>query len=323
MKQEERAGVALGAAAGLDAHRFAHAAMATVFEVLCIHDDAGYARQAAQATFDLVDRLELEQSRFISNSDVSRVNTLAAGQATRVSPSTMECLEIAWRMHALTGGAFDISIGSGLERLELVPDEFVVRSHSEGARLDLGGIGKGYAVDRMAELLEEWEIGSALIHGGFSSVLARDAPPGRDGWPLTLSAPGSGDGGILARISARHQALSASGTRKGTHIQDPIAGRPVEDRTAWTALSWSAGTAEAARREWHEAVRSPAAAAEALSTAFMILPVEEIAELCSRCPGLEAWLIREPPEGAGPGAAPVHLPASPARRGRPEESALF
>ena len=323
MKQEERAGVALGDAAGLDAHRFAHAAMATVFEVLCIHDDAGYARQAAQATFDLVDRLELEQSRFISNSDVSRVNTLAAGQATRVSPSTMECLEIAWRMHALTGGAFDISIGSGLERLELVPDEFVVRSHSEGARLDLGGIGKGYAVDRMAELLEEWEIGSALIHGGFSSVLARDAPPGRDGWPLTLSAPGPGDGGVLARISARHQALSASGTRKGTHIQDPIAGRPVEDRTAWTALSWPAGTAEAARREWHEAVRSPAAAAEALSTAFMILPVEEIAELCSRCPGLEAWLIREPPEGAGPGAASVHLPASPARRGRPEESALF
>jgi thiamine biosynthesis lipoprotein len=236
----------------------------------------------------------------------------------------MECLEIAWRMHALTGGTFDISIGSGLERLELVPDEFAVRAHGEGARLDLGGIGKGYAVDRMGELLEEWDIGSALIHGGFSSVLARDAPPGRDGWPLTLSAPGPGEGGVLARISARHKALSASGTQKGAHIQDPLAGRPVDDRTAWTALSCSAGTGEAASRQWHEAVRSPAAVAEALSTAFMILPVEEIAGLCGRCPGLEAWLIREPPEGDTPGAAaPVHLPASPARSGRHEKTALF
>ncbi len=140
MKPEERAGMALDeAAAGLDAHRFAHEAMATVFEVFCVHDDASYARQAAQATFDLVDRLELEQSRFIANSDVSRINALAAGQTTRVSPSTMECLEIAWRMHAVTGGAFDISIGSGLEHLELVPDAFAVRAHGERARLDLGG----------------------------------------------------------------------------------------------------------------------------------------------------------------------------------------
>ena len=131
MKPEEPAGAGLGlgeATAGLDAHRFAHEAMATVFEVVCAHDDAGYARQAAQAAFDLVDRLERELSRFIANSDVSRVNALAAGRATRVSPETMECLEIARRMHALTGGAFDISIGSGLERLDLVPDDFVVRA---------------------------------------------------------------------------------------------------------------------------------------------------------------------------------------------------
>ena len=88
--------LALGdAAAGLDALRFSHAAMATVFEVFCVHDDAAYARQAAQAAFDLLDRLELELSRFIANSDVSRINALAAGQTTRVSPETMECLEIA------------------------------------------------------------------------------------------------------------------------------------------------------------------------------------------------------------------------------------
>ena len=93
--------------------------MATVFEVHCVHADARYAAQAAQAAFELVDRLEQELSRFVENSDISRINHLAAGQGTRVSPWTMECLEIAWHVYGLTGGAFDVSIGSGLERLEL------------------------------------------------------------------------------------------------------------------------------------------------------------------------------------------------------------
>ena len=113
--------------------------MTTVFEVLCAHDDGGYARQAAQAGFELVDRLERELSRFLANSDISRINALGPGQAARVSPWTMECLEIAWRMHALTGGAFDISIGSGLERLELVADGFVVRAGRRGPAWTWGG----------------------------------------------------------------------------------------------------------------------------------------------------------------------------------------
>jgi len=298
MKPKEPTGAALtlGEATGrLDAHRFSHAAMATVFEVICVHDDAGYAGQGARAAFDLVDRLELELSRFIANSDLSRINTLATGQTTRVSPSTMECLEIAQRMHALTGRVFDISLGSGLERLELAPDELVVRARDVGVRLDLGGIGKGYAVDRMAGLLEEWEIRSVLIHGGFSSVLAREAPPGRDGWPLTLTAPGPGNHGPRNRLSARHMAFSASGTQKGDHVQDPLDGRPVSGRVAWAALSCPAGSEADASGEWLDAVRSPATVAEALSTAFMILPVHEIADLCRRGPGLEAWLVREQP----------------------------
>jgi thiamine biosynthesis lipoprotein len=319
MKREERAGagLALGdAAAGLDAHRFAHEAMATVFEVICTHDDGGYAGQAAQAAFDVVDRLELEQSRFIANSDVSRINILAAGQSTRVSPETMECLEIARRMYVLTGRAFDISIGTGLERLELVPDEFVVRAQDDGVRLDLGGIGKGYAVDRMAEVLDEWEIHRALIHGGFSSVLALDPPPGREGWPLTLTVPGPGDDGTRIRVSARQKAFSASGTQKGVHIRDPRSGRPVHDRAAWAALSWPGGAEADANGEWRDAARSPAAVAEALSTAFMILPVEDIAGLCRTCPGLEAWLLREPPGDGKPAAALVHLAASRAGPGQ-------
>ena len=298
MTRETGGGATLGLAEGLPGravHRFSHEAIATVFEVHCAHDDARYAAQAAQAAFGLVDQLEQVLSRFIGNSDISRVNHLGAGQGTRVSPGTMECLEIAWHLHGLTGGAFDPSIGSGLDRLELDPDEFTVHAREEGARLDLGGIGKGYAVDRVAGLLEEWEIPRALVHGGYSSVLALEPPPGQDGWALTLSAPG--DARVLARVAARRRAFSASGVRKGDHILDPRTGRAAGGRAAaWVAAPWEDGG-------------SAAAVADALSTAFMIQPADQIADLCRRNPGLEAWLVPEPREGVEAPAL-VHLGAS-------------
>ena len=230
-----------------------------------------------------MDRLEQLLSRFLENSDIARVNHLAAGQGTPVSPWTMECLEIARHLHDLTGGAFDPSIGSGLHRLELDPEDFTVHARDEGVRLDLGGIGKGYAVDRVAELLEEWGIPRALVHGGFSSVLALEPPPDEDGWPLTLSAPGSGR--TLARVSARRRAFSASGVRKGDHILDPRTGLAIRGRAgAWVAVAREDGA-------------SAAAVADALSTAFMIQPVDEIDALCRHSPGLEAWLVPEPSAG--------------------------
>ena len=269
-------------------HRFAHEAMATVFEVRCHHPDAGYAGQAASAAFDLVDRLEQDLSRFVANSDVSRINHLPAGGSARVSPSTMECLEAAYRLYDLTGGAFDVSLGSGLDHLELDPDGLAVHLRKGGVSLDLGGIGKGYAVDRMVELLEEWGVDRALVHGGFSSVRALEPPAGRDGWPLTLSAPGPGEARVLARVSACRRAFSASGTQKGDHILDPRRGRPAPGRVTWVAVPFLGPGA------------SPATLAEGLSTAFMVLPIQEIEELCRHCPGIEAWLVPEPPAAGGP-----------------------
>ena len=261
-------------------HRFSHAAMATLFEVRCVHADPAYASQAAQAAWELVDRLEQEQSRFVGNSDVARINQLSSGQTTRVSPSTMACLEIARRMYEVTAGAFDVSIGSGLQGLELIPEEFTVVARTDGVRLDLGGIGKGYAVDRVAELMEEWGIPRALIHGGWSSVLALEPPPDALGWALTLSAPEPAERRVLVKLSARQRALSASGTRKGDHIVDPRTGGPVPRRAVWVAVG-----------RGPEGPGSPAALAETLSTAFMVLPEEEAAGLAERCPEIEAWIV--------------------------------
>jgi thiamine biosynthesis lipoprotein len=266
-----------------DVLRFSHEAMATVFEAHVVSRDAGYAAQAAQAAFDLVDRLERELSRFIPNSDIARINHLEAGELTRVAPSTLECLAIARHAFELTDGAFDISLGTDLPALDLDLDACTVRAATSGVRLDLGGIGKGYAVDLMAEVLEEWELPVALVHGGFSSVLALEPPPGLDGWPLTLSSPT--DARVLVRLVARQTALAASGLRKRDHIVDPRAGVPVRERlAAWVAVPRPPPTDEGPRL-------AAAAITDALTTAFMMLSHEDIERLSERSPGMEAWTL--------------------------------
>lgn len=272
-----------GPQAPAGARRFSHEAMATVYEVHAVHPDARYAAQAAQAAFDLVDRLERELSRFRPNSDISRINHLGAGESTRVSPSTLECLAIARHMFDVTGGAFDVSIGTGLPSLEFDPDDLTVRATTGGVRLDLGGVGKGFAVDGMAGVLDEWGITSALVHGGFSSVLALDPPPGADGWLLTMSDP-RGASGVLARRSVSQTAFGASGLLKGGHIVDPRTGAPVSGRVAaWVALARPAAVEPDAG--------AATAISDALATACMLLDDGEIAGLCARSPGLEAWVL--------------------------------
>jgi thiamine biosynthesis lipoprotein len=287
----------------IQAHRFAHKAMAAIFEIVCVHEDRGYAEQAARAAFDLIDRVETELTCHRSSSDISRINRLKCGEATLVCPWTMECLLLARHFYSETGGAFDVSLGSGLNSVELIPAESCVRIHCDEIRLNLGGIGKGYAIDRAAELLQEWEISRALIHGGFSSVLVLDPPPDRAGWPLTISLPGAAP--ALERIVARRQAWSASGIRKEDHIVDPRTGLPVRNRPA----AWVSGSLESLSAIYQgknaampsgifETGDSPSAVAEALSTAFMIMSCDEIADCCLRHPGVEGRILISDPSDA-------------------------
>jgi thiamine biosynthesis lipoprotein len=243
-----------------------------------------------------VDRLEGELSRFRPNSDITRVNHLTAGEHVRIGEAALECLLIARHLYDLTGGAFDVAIGSGLPALEIDADAFLIHATAGGVRVDLGGIGKGYAVDLMAELLEEWGVERAFVHGGFSSAIALETPAASDGWPLTLSDPRE-PSQIFSRLSTRQTALSASGVRKGDHILDPRTRTPVRGRRA----AWAALPRPDAAASGHDGFRlAPAAVADGLTTAFMLLDVDRIAALCARSPGLEAWIL---PDGASTGAA--------------------
>jgi thiamine biosynthesis lipoprotein len=282
--------------------RFAHVAMATTFELVMIHPQASYAHQAAWAAFEELDRMEQELSRFIENSDISRINSLPSGQTIQVGEAAFECVQVGKRMFEETGGAFDISVGSGMKSLKLNKSRQTVRTLKEGVQLDLGGIGKGYAVDKIAELLQEWDIKIALIHGGQSSVRALDAPPGRNGWPITLSIPGASYK-TLARASIKHQSLSGSGLQKGSHIIDPQTRNPVGNKRAvWICLPGLEGTASSGQEsaaDKAEQLYLPAALAETLSTAFIVMPLERIRAYCERHPEVGALLAQ--PDEAGEG----------------------
>ncbi len=256
-------------------HRFAHEAMTTEFAVLIAHEDATYARQAADAAFAELDRLEACLSRYRQGSDVFRINRLSAGQSARVQVDTFDCLSIAQEVSRATGGAFDVAYGSKGEpskglRFKLDTSEQAIRVLREGLRIDLGGIGKGFALDRMAAILGDWGLERALLCASTSTLLALSPPPGERGWPVAFG-PDAG----LREVRLVRMAFSASGRSvRGDHIIDPRTGKP--------AMGW--------QRCW--AAAPTGAVSDALSTAFMVMNETAIRELCRGHADVSAWALR-------------------------------
>ena len=293
--------------------RFRHDAMACTFELALVCEDAAYAEQAARAAFTEIDRLERELSRFIPTSDIARVNALPAGETIRIGIEAVECLQLAAQICADTNGAFDVTyagrrdVAAGPRTgrpsepeaqargtaasappqadrpevqpafseapLELDPKRRCIRAHAAGVRVDLGGIGKGYAIDQVLQILGDWSIDAGLIQSGQSSVYALGAPPGAKHWRIALRDPVSHDE-TLEHVSLKDAALSGSGRKlHGDHIIDPRTGRPADDRLGAWALAPSA------------------ALSDALSTALMIMPPEEVAAYCRTQTGVSAFLV--------------------------------
>ena len=268
--------------------------MGTIFEILIADQEAGYAAQASQAVFREVDRLEALFSRFNTTSEIGQINRLRAGESVRNGLDTFECLKVAAKVQRETAGAFDVNFRLSKGSAEAAEFElsaaqsgYTIRRRPDflghsvpGLDLDLGAIGKGYALDKAASLLTDWSIDRFLIHGGTSTALAAgDAPglrPGEAGWPVGVG--GSWElPGVPKRVLLRDRALSGSGTEvKGPHIRDPRTGRPAEGHLA----SW---------------VSHPSAAvSDALSTAFMSMKPKEVRRYCERHP--EVWTLLVTPK---------------------------
>lgn len=256
-----------------DIHSFNHAAMATAFQVRIADEDQAYAAQAAQDAFRLVDRLEGRLSRFRADSDMARARELRPGETMRLSEPAFACLEIAKRMEQATRNAFCATPAAlmtqpALPKWTLLPDNHSILCEGGRLEFDLGAIGKGFALDRMAELLGNWDCSSFLLVAGGSSILAGAAASDTPGWSCGL-----GDEGSSLRFFLTQASLSGSGLAvKGAHIFDPRTG----------------GLAPRQHRAW--ALADRAAESDPLSTACMVLSEPELEQVLDQDPTWLAFL---------------------------------
>lgn len=303
-------------------HRFSHQAMSTFFEVLIAGQDEIYSRSAAQAFFKEIDRLERLFNRFDPGSEISMINRLKPGEILPVGVETYECLKASFELMVATSGAFNINYraikreaGDKLEELKkidkmkekerqnlseadkikanlnltdgreserknfwlkLFPLELIktggrylavrLEVPEAGLDLDLGAIGKGYSLEKAAEVFADWEINDFLVNAGQSTVYACGEKP----WPVAV---GSGfDFFRPGKIYLQGRALSGSGHEvKGEHIFDPW---QKEQKSRHLAV-------------W---VSHPSPAlADGLSTAFMVMSLEEIRAYTEKHP--EVWTL--------------------------------
>lgn len=226
--------------------RFATAAMGTRFELVLFSEEPAQHRAAAEAAIEEIEAAHRRYTRFASDSLVSHINRTAAHTPVRLDADTFAMFEDALRVELDSCGAFSITTTTPLPLpwprpgFVLNPEDRSVTLLHDEAKIDLGAIAKGHALDLAAALLREHGVTCALLHGGTSSVVAIGAPPGEDGWRIALG-PESG----APTITLRDAALGVSATTERPHIVDPRTGAPAPPNRRAAVIGPSARLADA------------------------------------------------------------------------------
>jgi thiamine biosynthesis lipoprotein len=241
-------------------------AMATRFEIVLHGENPVALRAAGEEALDEIEQLEARLNLYRPSSEIAHVNALAAQEPVRVTPGLFALLQHAQKLHTESLGAFDITIAPlvrcwgfmggtgqlpqaeavaearskvGMGLVHLDPDRLTVRFARAGVMLDLGAIGKGYAIERATEVLRDAGVTSALLHGGTSTVQAVGHPPGAEAWKIALERPTTVPGTVpelLATVPLKDEAMSVSAAwgkffqvegKTFGHVLDPRTGQPA------------------------------------------------------------------------------------------------
>jgi FAD:protein FMN transferase len=248
-------------------------AMGTTFSLILYGPDRGRLDRAAAAAFAELHRLDGMLSNYRPESEWSGVNRAAAGQPVRVSQELLQLLSACLRYSRESEGSFDLTVGPlmrvwgffkgegrlpppaevadalrvvGYRHVQLNEAASTVRFDRAGVELDPGGIGKGYAVDRMVDVLRANNVSAALVSAGGSSIFGLGAPPENvQGWSVPIRAPGNPHG-TAAEVVLKDMSLSTSGGyekffraegRSYAHLMDPRTGYPARGVSAVSVLA--------------------------------------------------------------------------------------
>ncbi len=281
--------------------------MDTFAEIKCVSTRGE--DEAIDSAFKEMERIERVFSKFKEDSEVSKINNIAGRQIVKVENEVFKLIEDSIRYSEMSDGSFDITIAPLMEVWGFVKKEARLPKDSElkevlplvnykniqldrenksigfrqsAVKIDLGGIAKGYAVDRAKEVLKQNGINSALINLG-GNIYAFGNPPGRDFWRIGIQHPKERDR-IFLTLKLKDKGVSTSGNyerffelngKRYCHIINPKTGMPVEWVLSVTVI---ADTAEEA---------------DALSTAIFVMGWEKGFEMIDRLKGISAMVILE------------------------------
>jgi thiamine biosynthesis lipoprotein len=239
-------------------------AMGTTYVLDIYGANQGAMQAAAEQAFDEILRLDRMMSNYIPDSELSQVNDHAADAPVKVSRELFDLLSACLDYSKKSEGSFDITVGPlmkvwgfykgsghlphraevrsaldliGYQKIELDPAHLTVHFRERGVNLDLGGVGKGYAIDRAVGILRKNGITSALISGGSSSIYGIGVPPNDSrGWYIRIRDP-KNENKTAAEIYLNNNSLSTSGNYEKffwaegklySHIMNPRTGYPSE-----------------------------------------------------------------------------------------------
>ena len=285
--------------------------MSTVARIVVWGDRSETAHSAIDAAFAELDRVSSLMDPYQADSEISRVNRQASDRPVEVSAGTFEVVRRACAWSRQTDGAFDVTVGPlislwrraakqdrlptdaeltelhkriGWRHIVLDPGPRTIRFGVPGLRLDLGGIAKGYAIDRALSALRRPVISAALVDVG-GDLACFGTPPDRDGWVIGVQNPYRDE--LLGTLRVRDVAVTTSGhyrrfyTVRGkrySHIFNPLTGRPAQTIASVTVVAPTAMDADA------------------MSTAVSVLGVEKGLALLDKTPDAEGLLVVGSPD---------------------------